>query len=139
MTFSIEKISEEDFHKSGLSAYSGKYSDWDVGLKWIIDRERNCFVIDEGSLRDEPWKSTYVYFYDHIFLKIRLSQKSSGHWNEPQFIVYSFDTIVNNPPEDFIERLRTEHKIIWTPLKEAIRTRMEALHSDVGCTVDFTF
>lgn len=139
MTFVIEKISELDFYKSGLREFSGRYSEWKSGREWIIDRERNVFVIDEGYIRDEPWKSTYVYFCDGLFLNIRLTRDSSGNWNESQVITFSFDSIVSNPTDEFLARLPSEHGTIWAPLKEAVKVLTEEVHAKFGCTVKFTF
>lgn len=139
MTFVVEKISELDFKNSGLSKFSGRYSEWKQGREWIIDRERNIFVIAEGYVCDEPWKSTYVYFYDGLFLNIRLTRDSSGDWNESQVITFSFDSIVSNPPNEFLAKLPSEHRAIWAPLKEAVKVLTEEVHAKFGCTVNFTF
>lgn len=139
MSFIIEKISKENFDQSGLSQYSGKYADWKPGMKWIIDRERNYFVIDEGSVREEPQKNNYVYFFNGVFIWVCLELFWEGKVREHQDFTFGFYGIKNRQDESFYHQLRTNNQLVWAPLKEALTLRAMELSDGAGCTVNFTF
>lgn len=84
MTFITEYASEQDIEKYGLQAINERDYGGHGYTKWTIDREQDIYIRYIRSTREEPFDTTYSFYWKgHVLRVVVRSHSSEGKHGGP--------------------------------------------------------
>lgn len=101
MSFLNEYIPEEDIRKYGIEEINRRFLKSDFKPDWTVDRERNIYLRQVASGREEfATQKVYSFFWKTSLIIVRLDEHGGGAIDGEGWSDYKLRTI--DIPEDLI-------------------------------------